>query len=526
MKTKYIWLLLLALGFIACDSDDDSSGGDMTETLPALTPGSANFSNYVALGDSNTAGMTDGAVFIAGQQNSFPNILASQFSLAGGGSFTQPLMSDNTGGLLAAGNQIAPNRLVVLGLDAPIPLEEAIGPVTPTTDLFVNNPTGPFNNMGVPLAKSFHLLAPGYGNISGLFADPPTANPFFARMTGTTPDATVLELSMAQNPSFFSLWIGSNDALGYATTGGDGSSPLTDPGFFDTVYNGLVAALTSGGAQGVLVNVPYVENTPFFTTVTYDALDADTNESYAALIPLLNGNFASLNAAYEFMGVPERSIIFSETGKSPVVIHDENLPDISGTLSLVLQGGGVDPITAGLLANQYGQSRQATEHDFLLLTSSAVIGEVNVDYYTALVTGGVPAETAGQLSVNGLTYPLQDKWVLLEEERTELFVAVDAYNVTIQNAAAAAGLAYVDAKSVVQEMAESGYASGDFIFTADLVSGGAISLDGLHGTAKGNVLIANGIMQALDTTYGSNFEASGNLLDVGDYPTNYSPLLP
>ena len=110
--------------------------------------------------------------------------------------------------------------------------------------------------------------------------------------------------------------------------------------------------------------------------------------------------------------------------------------------------------------------------------------------------------------------------------RHELFVAVDAYNVTIQNAAAAAGLAYVDAKSGGQEMAESGYASGDFIFTADLVSSGAFSLDGLHGTAKGNVLIANGIMQALDTTYGSNFEASGNLLDVGDYPTNYSPLLP
>jgi hypothetical protein len=29
---------------------------------------------------------------------------------------------------------------------------------------------------------------------------------------------------LAQAPTFFSLWIGNNDVLGYATTGGDGSS--------------------------------------------------------------------------------------------------------------------------------------------------------------------------------------------------------------------------------------------------------------------------------------------------------------
>jgi hypothetical protein len=32
-------------------------------------------------------------------------------------------------------------------------------------------------------------------------------------------------------------------------------------------------------------------------------------------------------------------------------------------------------------------------------------------------------------------------------------------------------------------------------------------------------------MKAIDLAYGSNFEDSGNLVDVGEYPTNYSPLL-
>ncbi len=522
MKTKYIWLLLILIGFTACNNDDDSIAVDID--LPSLTSGSADFSNYVALGNSTTSGMTDGALFIAGQQNSFPNLLSQQFALAGGGNFTQPWMSDNTGGLLLGGNQIAPNRLVTIG-GSPLSLEDVIGPVTPTTDLLVNNPVGPFNNMGVPVAKAVHLIAPGYGNLSGLFVSPATANPFYVRMA-SSPTASVLGDAMAQNPSFFTLWIGANDLQGYAGTGGDGSNPITDQPTFDFAIGTLISTLTSGGAQGVVVNLPYFSNQAHYTAVGWNALDPINNGAYAAQISLLNASFAPLNQAFEFMGVPERSIVFSEVESSGVVIHDEDLPNIAATLAAVLQGGGLDPLTAGLLANQYGQSRQATEDDFLLLPSGGIIGEVNVDYYTQLVMAGVPAETAGQLSVNGLTYPLQDKWVLVESEQIALYSATDSFNSTLKTAANGAGLAFVDANAILQEMSGTGYANGDFILTDDLVTGGAFSLDGLHGTARGNVIIANEIMKAIDATYGSNFEAAGELLDVGNYPTNYSPLLP
>ncbi|MGC1472447.1 MAG: G-D-S-L family lipolytic protein, partial [Psychroserpens sp.] len=66
---------------------------------------------------------------------------------------------------------------------------------------------------------------------------------------------------------------------------------------------------------------------------------------------------------------------------------------------------------------------------------------------------------------------------------------------------------------------------GDFSLTSGLVTGGAFSLDGVHPTARGYALIANEVMKAIDATYGSNFEASGNLFDIGNYPTNYSPML-
>lgn len=272
INIKYILLLAIFLGFTACSDDDSSSS--TPETLPELTAGSADFSNYVAIGNSLTSGFSDNALFLAAQQNSFPKILSNQFSLIGGGSFTQPLVNDNFGGLALAGNRIPGfnPRLVVTGLSSPVPLESVIGPVTVTTDILLNNPTGPFNNMGVPGARSFHLLAPGYGNIANL----PNANPYFVRMTGATPNASMLELAMAQVPSFFSLWIGNNDVLGYATSGGDSNlSTITDHPTFDFAITTLINTLTSGGAKGIVANIPYVTDIAHFTTVTHDVIPLD-----------------------------------------------------------------------------------------------------------------------------------------------------------------------------------------------------------------------------------------------------------
>ena len=211
-----MWLLLLFLGFAACDEDDDMA--TTQPTAPALNVNGLDFSNYVALGASFTAGFSDGGLFIASQQNSFPNILATQFSNANGGTFTQPLMSDNIGGLLFGGNVVQGPRLFFNGAGP------ATLPATPTTEIVGSTP-GPYSNMGVPGAKSFHLLFDGYGNPGGLLTSPATANPYFVRMA-SAPNATMLGDAMAQSPSFFTLSeIGGNDVLGYATSGGDGSKP-------------------------------------------------------------------------------------------------------------------------------------------------------------------------------------------------------------------------------------------------------------------------------------------------------------
>ena len=114
--------------------------------------------------------------------------------------------------------------------------------------------------MGIPGAKSFHLIAPGYGNVAGVASG--KANPYYARFatSGTT---TVLADALAQAPSFFSLFIGGNDVLSYATSGGVGinqtgnldpstygSNDITDPNVFANVYNALATNLTAMEQKG------------------------------------------------------------------------------------------------------------------------------------------------------------------------------------------------------------------------------------------------------------------------------------
>ncbi|AXT21209.1 G-D-S-L family lipolytic protein [Flavobacteriaceae bacterium AU392] len=529
MKTKYIWLCLLFVAFTACSNDDDSVQVDPT---PELSAGAANFANFVSIGNSLTAGFTDNALFRAGQANSFPNLLSQRFGLVGGSAFNQPLTSDNVGGLLLGGNPL-PGFGPRLFFDGSGP---ASLPATPTTDIALNNPTGPFNNMGVPGLRSFQVAFNGLGNISGLGTNPPTANPYFVRMA-SSPNASVLEDALAQNPTFVSLWIGNNDVLGFATSGGDQTrDAITSQGVFDASVQSIFTAISNSGAQAVVANIPDVTAIAFFNTVPFAPL-SPANPDFGPQIPILNSIFGMLNQVYTALQMPERSIVFATDAASPVVIEDEDLADISTTLATILGGDPnfaafvgslglpTDPQTiglvAGLLGQTYGQTRQANENDLLTLTSLPIIGTIDSDTMTFLTNAGLPPTLAAQFSAQGITLPLADRFVLIPSERQEIQTATANFNATLQTAATSAGFAFVDANTILS----TGLSSGDFELTNALVTGGAFSLDGVHPTARGYALIANEFMRAIDATYGSNFEAAGQLYNIGDFPVIYPATL-
>jgi lysophospholipase L1-like esterase len=509
MIKNFKWLLLVSLTFVACNNNDEiTTVIDSSDGLP-LTAGSADFSKYVALGNSLTAGFSDGALFIKGQEGSYTNILSQQFALVGGGAFKIPYTNDNIGGLLFGGlqNPAFGTRLYFNGV-GPVPVSG-----TPTTEVF--NPAiataGPYNNCGVPGAKSFHLLSPTYGSAAGLANG--TANPYYVRFAPNE-TTSVLAYAMSQTPTFFSLWIGNNDVLGYATTGGDGTNPITPPSGvpgvgFDGTYAALVTTLTSAGAKGVVANIPYVTSIPFFKTVPYNPLSAKVLGSGDAAVGVgtinaLNAQlYGPLKAALTFFGAGDRINLLSTTVSNPLLIKDESLTNLSAQLTAAFTPT-LGAQTAAFYGSVFGQARHATAADLILLTTQTAIGAA---------PSGIPAP----LNKFGITYPLQDKHVLIPTEIAELKTATDAYNVTIKSLADAKGLAFVDANAIMKKIDEGGIVANNYTMTSTFVTGGTFSLDGVHPSPRGYAFIANKFVEAINEKYGSNMKG----VDLGNYRILY-----
>lgn len=479
MKNKFIYLAVLAAGFISCEPEFENE-----VTNASYSSGDADFSSYVAVGNSLTAGYMDGSVSRVGQTYSFPNTLAGQFAVVGGGVFTQPSFADdvdNLGGLNLGGFPIAGTRLVI---DA-----SAGGPenIAGSSTIEVSNlQATAFHNMGVPGAKSFHLLSTTYGDLSGVALG--TSNPYFVRHARA--GKSVIEDAMFMNPTFFTNWIGNNDVLAYATSGGVGvdrlgnmnpatygSNDITDPQVFASVYSTLVNTLTSGGAKGVVATIPEVTAIPYFTTVPYNAVPLD-----AATATQLNSGYATYNAGLRFafdnnlitQAEFARRMIHFAPGKNAVVMVDEYLTDLTG-----------------FTIPSY---RHATYNDLIVLPAMSFIGTT---------VGGNP------LQINGVSVPLADKWVLSKDEKLLVANATAAYNTAIVSIAASKNIAVADMNAIMTKLKGGLTIEDGTIYTANYFSAATaskvlFSLDGVHPNARGYAVISNEIIKVINSFYNAN----------------------
>ncbi|GAA4323868.1 SGNH/GDSL hydrolase family protein [Mucilaginibacter gynuensis] len=253
--------IIAVTGLSSCKSD---------RNLPDGTPADkADFSRYIAIGNSLTAGSADKGLYLEGQQNSYPEILAAQMKTVGGGSFSTPFFS--------AGQENGSGYLLLKGLSTDgIPqLEEVktnlavrgeitipgIGKVSLLTKY-----QGPLNNYGVPSIRLADVTSTGFGNV----------NEYFERLLPGNPPSNKISYMdfVTEKPfTFFTCWLGSNDVLQYAATGGASKELFpTDKANFDKLYNLVAEKLTSKGAKGVIATIPDITKSAFFTAFTYSSL--------------------------------------------------------------------------------------------------------------------------------------------------------------------------------------------------------------------------------------------------------------
>lgn len=537
MKNKFIYLAVLAAGFASCEPEFEN------EVNANYTSGDADFSTYVAVGNSLTAGYMDGTVSRVGQTYSFPNLLAQKFALVGGGEFTQPSYAEdvnNLGGLMLGGMPIEfltgynefRTRLVI---DASQGRPENI--VGTSTIEVSNINEGPYNNMGVPGAKSFHLGVPNYGNIAGVAIG--ASNPYFVRMA-SNPSATVLSDAMAKNPTFFTNWIGGNDVLSYATGGGaladDPLTPTIDESLLNTAasdnygasndnvfgynknditslnvfsssYNTIINTLTSNGAKGVVATIPSVTSIPYFTTVPFAPL-SPTALGGATNIATLNAQlYNNLDAIFTAFGEPNRVNPLSATAANPILIYDVDAADRSAQITAVLTPT-LGAATATAFGQVFGKARQTTANDLIVLPASSVIGSTNTSSPSPLI------------NINGVTFPMANKWVLTANEKAKVASATAAYNNSIRSIAASKGLAVADMNAIMNQLVSGLRIETGQVYTANYFSGVAnewkvlFSLDGVHPNARGYAVIANEIIKVINRHYNSNLP----LHNAGSFP--------
>lgn len=290
----------------------------------ALVGGAAlaqvNYSNYVALGDSLTAGYSAGALTKYYQDYSFPEILAKQFGIT---SFQQPTISDP--GIGSYGTVL---RLTALTL-GPTGVVPVIGPTPGASGQPLNATLAtPYNNLGIPGALAGDL-ATKTGNIMNLLTG--HINPATLMFDIVLRDGqhTALEQAISLNPTFVTVWIGNNDVLGAALAGValEGVT-LTPKAVFQQEYATLIGGLRQylPNAGIVVATVPDVTAIPFVTTIKPYLV----NPATGAHIPLLGEAGPLTESDYVTLGA------------SALLAQGIGIPTAAGGTGLPLPEGSVD----------------------------------------------------------------------------------------------------------------------------------------------------------------------------------------
>ncbi len=262
-----------------------------------ISKGEIDPTRFVMIGGGHTAGYMDDALYAEGQENSLAKLIALQLALVGGNqTFYQPLVSSNSVGIGLTGlsRLILGNKTDCKGIVSLSPLRISSSGDQTIFNSNIYNATQKFQNYGIPGLKLSAVSTMSYG----------ISNPFFGRMAANT-TTTVLSDALASEPTFFSLFLGIEDVLDFAKSGGVNNN-LVSVSAFQTAYENLLQAITANGSKGVIATIPDVTEMPYFTTIPWNGLNLDEE------------NTTTLNNIYNQMGFE------FQLGSNPFMIVDPN----------------------------------------------------------------------------------------------------------------------------------------------------------------------------------------------------------
>jgi lysophospholipase L1-like esterase len=349
----------------------------------------------------------------------------------------------------------------------------------------------PYNNLGVPGALTYDvLLATNSTNCaSALFANTP--NPYFDVIlrNSVLNKGSQLQQAISLNPTFITLWIGNNDVLGYATSGGFSPAAPTSVAQFNQLFGGIMQGLKHytdlSGAKVVVANIPSVTAIPFFTTV---GPGLATNPAIKWWQIALSQTASGLPATGLIYGSHEGG---TNLGQLPYKIGFADSVSLRNTTTLVTLLGS---------------------------STALLLGDTTGKYYTinnlTIPLGVIVTKPFGFHPQN----PFPDRFVLDPDEIITASNAVTAFNATIAALANSNGYGLVDINAKFNQFRTADFTGGTVVngitFKTTYVSGGLFSLDGVHPSSQAHGIIANEFINVINTKFG----ASIPLVDVSTIP--------
>jgi len=321
---------------------------------------------------------------------------------------------------------------------------------------FDNNVTQ--HRVGGGAANGCSLRVPTSGPINNVAFPGATVSELFSNF-GTPPSATdvykqfilggrtELELMQVLEPTFVSVFVGANDVLGAILDANPGNPALVTPANTFTVqYDSVLDVIETTGARAVLVSVPDVTVIPYAS-------------SAAIWFCLKNGNGAGGDCPPPF---PPRDPTLQGIPTFSVAANCAPIPPTGGGIQVLV------PWPIGLTK-----------------LNTAV--------------GGTPASI--DCSV--------DNEVVTAAETQGIAAAVVQYNAHIASEATARGYAYFDINPSLQALVANGTIP-QFPNIAPAMVGQSVgfgtmfSLDGFHPSSLAHQLIADGVADAINDTYGTS----------------------
>jgi lysophospholipase L1-like esterase len=460
--TKQIYIVLAGTMLALVVGCTDKAPTDLPKSKASL--GNITISKYVAVGNSLAAGYQSSGLYKSAQLYSYPNLIAKQLMDAGAnlGTFEQPYWPDPGNPDPKTGKAA---RYVIISLADPN--NPVIGPAgeAPTATQPENVTLArPFDNLGLPGAPLAGFMDT-VGTYQGGFGAA------IIRGANGLPKSQFRSVKALQ-PQLVTFWLGNNDVLGYATTGG-ASTTITAPtnlAIFQYLYNQALDTLKKSlpNAKIVVATIPDVTTIPFFTTIG----------------PRIGAKLAT---------IPGAALVYQKKGEFS-------------------SGSGVT------------QFKNPASDPLICLTGSAyasLLGQHTGKFWWDI---GYDPKTFGIDTTKPFGFDPKNPWPnALTLDSTEIAIsakAVGDFNATIKTLATTYGALVADINTLFTGIKKNGYSYQGKYFTADYITGGLFSLDGVHPSSRGAGVVANEFISTINKGMGINILA----VDITSLPDMPQPL--